>query len=453
MQLPGEASPRSRTSRRRAWPAATLMPSSSRPLTEEPRAICLRHAPQPDQEALHVRQGAALPAGPGDARRRPTTRASRPSPRPSTRSARRWRTHTQNARVAEWCCRGLQHALVDAPSRAMVTRQQNGAQLLLLVLRRTRRRPRSCGRRCTRREPERRRGRRRPRPDGAADRAERRPRGDGAGHGRAPGRRAHPGAGLRRARAARSRNAPHRREGGRRSRTSCGRSRRPTRSSTCRSTTSAATPWPAARRGRCAGDREAAEAAAKLGAPALVDRALRRFAKRASVERWGAQAKAALAGPGAAVSSAPRRRRASTSGRPSSTQSVPPRGPPAPSRRRRSPSSPGAPYRAARLSSAMAWPRPRTASSRPWRTWACGCGAVRAARGTAARASGRQPRKVRSSSSSGAVQGARRLEPPHVPAGPVHLCGNQPVRRVPPTILHEVISRRRRRRHAMENAP
>ena len=50
----------------------------------------------------------------------------------------------------------------------------------------------------------------------------------------------------------------------------------------------------------CAGDREAAEAAAKLGAPALVDHALRRFAKRASVERWGAHAKAALAGPGAA---------------------------------------------------------------------------------------------------------------------------------------------------------
>ena len=50
----------------------------------------------------------------------------------------------------------------------------------------------------------------------------------------------------------------------------------------------------------CAGDREAAEAAAKLGAPALVDHALRRFAKRASVERWGARAKAALAGPGAA---------------------------------------------------------------------------------------------------------------------------------------------------------
>ena len=45
---------------------------------------------------------------------------------------------------------------------------------------------------------------------------------------------------------------------------------------------------------------EAAEAAAKLGAPALVDHALRRFAKRASVERWGAHAKAALAGPGAA---------------------------------------------------------------------------------------------------------------------------------------------------------
>ena len=50
----------------------------------------------------------------------------------------------------------------------------------------------------------------------------------------------------------------------------------------------------------CAGDREAAEAAAKLGAPALVDHALRRFAKRASVERWGARAKAALAGPSAA---------------------------------------------------------------------------------------------------------------------------------------------------------
>ena len=55
----------------------------------------------------------------------------------------------------------------------------------------------------------------------------------------------------------------------------------------------------------CAGDREAAEAAAKLGAPALVDHALRRFAKRASVERWGARAKAALAGPGAPLGAAP----------------------------------------------------------------------------------------------------------------------------------------------------
>ena len=38
------------------------------------------------------------------------------------------RTHTQNARVAEWCCRGLQHALVDAPSRAVC-----GVRQLMLV--------------------------------------------------------------------------------------------------------------------------------------------------------------------------------------------------------------------------------------------------------------------------------------------------------------------------------
>ena len=114
--------------------AATLMPSSSRPLTEEPRAICLRHDRNQIKKrctcgkARRYRPGRGYAPAADDARLAAIAEAVDPL-------CAALRTHTQNARVAEWCCRGLQHALVDAPSRAMVTRQQNGAQLLLLVLR------------------------------------------------------------------------------------------------------------------------------------------------------------------------------------------------------------------------------------------------------------------------------------------------------------------------------
>ena len=114
--------------------AATLMPSSSRPLTEEPRAICLRHDRNQIKKrctcgkARRYRPGRGYAPAADDARLAAIAEAVNPL-------CAALRTHTQNARVAEWCCRGLQHALVDAPSRAMVTRQQNGAQLLLLVLR------------------------------------------------------------------------------------------------------------------------------------------------------------------------------------------------------------------------------------------------------------------------------------------------------------------------------
>lgn len=280
--------------------AATLMPSSSRPLTEEPRAICLRHDRNQIKKrctcgkARRYRPGRGYAPAADDARLAAIAEAVDPL-------CAALRTHTQNARVAEWCCRGLQHALVDAPSRAMVTRQQNGAQLLLLVLR-----THATSAKVVR--------------EALHALANLSGDEDGDAHAQTALQIARNG-GLEvtaQAMVAHQddariqalacavlghtcRNAPHRREG---------------RAALPHVVRALATPDAFidvpfdderchamacyALAAVCAGDREAAEAAAKLGAPALVDHALRRFAKRASVERWGAHAKAALAGPGAA---------------------------------------------------------------------------------------------------------------------------------------------------------
>ena len=280
--------------------AATLMPSSSRPLTEEPRAICLRHDRNQIKKrctcgkARRYRPGRGYAPAADDARLAAIAEAVDPL-------CAALRTHTQNARVAEWCCRGLQHALVDAPSRAMVTRQQNGAQLLLLVLR-----THATSAKVVR--------------EALHALANLSGDEDGDAHAQTALQIARNG-GLEvtaQAMVAHQddariqalacavlghtcRNAPHRREG---------------RAALPHVVRALATPDAFidvpfdderchamacyALAAVCAGDREAADAAAKLGAPALVDHALRRFAKRASVERWGARAKAALAGPGAA---------------------------------------------------------------------------------------------------------------------------------------------------------
>ena len=253
--------------------AATLMPSSSRPLTEEPRAICLRHDRNQIKKrctcgkARRYRPGRGYAPAADDARARGHRRGRRPALRGAADA------HAERAR--------RRVVLPRAPARAggrAVARDGDAA-----AERRAAAAPRPpdardvgqgrAGGAARAREPERRRGRRRPRPDGAADRAERRPRGDGAGHGRAPGRRAHPGAGLRRARAHVPQRAPPARgPGGAPARRAGARdARRVHRRAVRRRARHAMACYALA--AVCAGDREAAEAAAKLGAPALVDHA------------------------------------------------------------------------------------------------------------------------------------------------------------------------------------
>ena len=82
--------------------AATLMPSSSRPLTEEPRAICLRHDRNQIKKrctcgkARRYRPGRGYAPAADDARLAAIAEAVDPL-------CAALRTHTQNARVAEWC--------------------------------------------------------------------------------------------------------------------------------------------------------------------------------------------------------------------------------------------------------------------------------------------------------------------------------------------------------------
>ena len=113
--------------------AAPLVPASLvQASTEEPRAICLRHDRNQVKKrctcgkARRYRPGRGYPPAEhgGDA-----LRAEAVEPLCAA-----LRTHTPNAHVAEWCCRGLRHALADAPSRALVA-QRHGVALLVAVLR------------------------------------------------------------------------------------------------------------------------------------------------------------------------------------------------------------------------------------------------------------------------------------------------------------------------------